>query len=305
MDNETGNNSQETAPQESIEDRIMATLDFEDDEAAPAVEAEIETTDEPDEDTEEVANSEAEPEEIDEDDAPDEEITQPTDNTKFKVKVDGQELDVERDELVNGYQRQSDYTKGKQALAEERKALYEEYHSQINQLGIELKNKEEPNWDDLRNEDEVLFLNAREQWRSDQERAVQVKEIQNQNLKKYADEQFDLIVERIPEWANEEVAKNEAKAVSDYGQTLGFSTQEIDKLYDHRSVDMMRKAMKYDELMSGKEKAQNAVKDVPKVVKPGATKPTTKARNSNADLQKRARKTGNVDDFAALIESGL
>lgn len=42
----------------------------------------------------------------------------PADDTpRFKVKLDGQELEVTQDELVAGYQRQSDYTRKTQAVA--------------------------------------------------------------------------------------------------------------------------------------------------------------------------------------------
>ena len=42
-----------------------------------------------------------------------------------KVKVDGEELDVPLSEALSGYQRHADYTRGKQALAEERKQAEE------------------------------------------------------------------------------------------------------------------------------------------------------------------------------------
>ena len=40
---------------------------------------------------------------------------------KYTIKVDGEELEVGIDELKNGYQRQADYTRKSQALAEQRK----------------------------------------------------------------------------------------------------------------------------------------------------------------------------------------
>lgn len=39
---------------------------------------------------------------------------------KYKVKVDGQEVEVTQEELLRGYMRQSDYTRKTQALANER-----------------------------------------------------------------------------------------------------------------------------------------------------------------------------------------
>jgi hypothetical protein len=58
-----------------------------------------------------------------------------TEPTRFTVKVRGQEQEVELDELLNGYQRQADYTRGTQELAAERQrleaaqALWEDLHA--------------------------------------------------------------------------------------------------------------------------------------------------------------------------------
>ena len=54
---------------------------------------------------------------------PHQEPAESTDEPLFTVKVRGEEQQVTLDELLNGYQRQSDYTKSKQELAAERKQL--------------------------------------------------------------------------------------------------------------------------------------------------------------------------------------
>lgn len=48
---------------------------------------------------------------------------------KFKVKVDGEEIEVTQDELLRGYMRQRDYTQKTQQLAEQRKQ-FEQYKPQ-------------------------------------------------------------------------------------------------------------------------------------------------------------------------------
>jgi len=42
---------------------------------------------------------------------------------RYKVKAAGEEIEVDEDELIKGYQQGVDYTKKSQALAEQRKAL--------------------------------------------------------------------------------------------------------------------------------------------------------------------------------------
>ena len=60
-------------------------------------------------------------EEVEEVEVSEEEEIQET-SPSYTVKVDGEEFEVDLDELRNGYQRQSDYTKKSQSVAEMRKA---------------------------------------------------------------------------------------------------------------------------------------------------------------------------------------
>ena len=52
----------------------------------------------------------------------DEEVAEIETAPSYTVKVDGEEVEVNLDELRNGYQRQADYTRKSQSLAEQRKA---------------------------------------------------------------------------------------------------------------------------------------------------------------------------------------
>lgn len=91
----------------------------EDNENASDVEVEDEV-DSPDTETEDevVESDEDEDEETDEVSDAEE-----SDDEKYVVKVDGEEIEVTLDELAKGYQRQADYTRKTQALAAEREEL--------------------------------------------------------------------------------------------------------------------------------------------------------------------------------------
>ena len=52
---------------------------------------------------------------------------------KYKVKVDGEEIEVTQEELLRGYMRQKDYTQKTQALAEQRRQ-FEQYRPQPQQF---------------------------------------------------------------------------------------------------------------------------------------------------------------------------
>lgn len=60
------------------------------------------------------------------------EITEPEDDV-FKVKVNGEEVEVTKEELLKGYMRQADYTKKTQSLANERRSLEQSRPSQTRQ----------------------------------------------------------------------------------------------------------------------------------------------------------------------------
>ena len=62
-----------------------------------------------------------------------EEENQEPEEQKYKVKVDGQEIEVTQEELLRGYMRQSDYTRKTQQLASDRQRyeqLYEQNYMQ-------------------------------------------------------------------------------------------------------------------------------------------------------------------------------
>ena len=91
----------------------------------PVDETEVEETQEAEEVEEEAPESEEEgqaEEETEEEVAEEEEYeVVAEEDLKYTIKVDGEELEVGIDELKNGYQRQADYTRKSQALAEQRK----------------------------------------------------------------------------------------------------------------------------------------------------------------------------------------
>lgn len=79
-------------------------------------------------------DSEPEPAQEQEEEQPDETDNEESQETnveepKYKVKVDGEEIEVTQEELLRGYMRQKDYTQKTQALAEQRRQ-FEQYRPQ-------------------------------------------------------------------------------------------------------------------------------------------------------------------------------
>ncbi len=272
-----------------------------------------EPQDEAEETSEEVESEEEEVEE----EAPKDE--------KFVVKVDGKEIEVPKDELIRGYQREADYTRKTQKLAEERKLVEsefqqvrgerEQYAQILGQLQQKLQEFEppEPDWNRLEVEDPTEYAR---QWTSHQRRqqqkyAVQAEqerlnqmrqaELQKQMQQTMAQEVASL-KEKIPEWSSPEKAKEEGKALLEYGQKLGFSEQELSTITDSRALLALHKAWKYDQMMSKRPEFQAKIKKAPKMVTPGSAGSVGSKSGELNNAKKRLAQTGSVRDAASLFE---
>lgn len=244
---------------------------------------------------------------------------------KFIVKVDGKEIEVPKEELIRGYQREADYTRKTQKLAEERKLVESEfqqvraereYTSQLlGQLQQKLQEYEppEPDWNRLEVEDPTEYAR---QWTSHQRRQQQKYAIQAEELRiaqlQNADAQKHIqatlaaetarLKEKIPEWNSPEKAKAEGKALLEYGQILGFSEQELNTITDSRALLALHKAWKYDQMMSKRPEFQAKIKKAPRMVTPGSAGNVSSKSSDLNNAKKRLAQTGSVRDAASLFE---
>jgi len=259
--------------------------------------------------------------EADEEDELEEEEQQ---EARYKILVNGQEEEVSLDEMLKGYQRQSDYTRKTQALAEERKQnqqLVNEYSqrlAQVSQLAEQLQaNPEIPepniNWDKLYHEDPVEWTvqrqlyNDRQQLRAQRHQQLEVvkqeqQKLQQQQFASHLEEQRQRLLQLVPEWQDAEVAKSEKSAIREFAkQQYGMTENDVNQAFDARLVSMLRDAYLF---RTGQAKAQEAVR--PKAEKATRTQGRSfKPENENTRLRKantQLRKTGTVEDAEAVFE---
>lgn len=269
----------------------------------------------------EPAEEEEEAYEADEEDELEEEEQQ---EARYKILVNGQEEEVSLDEMLKGYQRQSDYTRKTQALAEERKQnqqLVNEYSqrlAQVSQLAEQLQaNPEIPepniNWDKLYHEDPVEWTvqrqlyNDRQQLRAQRHQQLEVvkqeqQKLQQQQFASHLEEQRQRLLQLVPEWQDAEVAKSEKSAIREFAkQQYGMTENDVNQAFDARLVSMLRDAYLF---RTGQAKAQEAVR--PKAEKATRTQGRSfKPENENTRLRKantQLRKTGSVEDAEAVFE---
>jgi vacuolar-type H+-ATPase subunit I/STV1 len=279
----------------------------------------------PEESTEELeATSEAEDQsEYVDDQEPVEEV-----KPRYKAKVGGEEVEVELDELINGYQRSKDYTQKSQALAEQRKAIEAErqhleqvkqerqaYAQKLQALDsfLSQQNRGE-DLEVLKETDPIGYAvkvaeqSQREKQlavvRAEQQRiAYQQQAEQQQSLQNHLKFESEKLASVIPELAT---PKGDAirKEIREYAKSVGWSDQELSSVYDHRAVLTLYKAMKFEQLQKGKPETLKKVQQAPKMLKPGTSTPNTKSSQDKQVMQK-LRQTGKVRDAAAAFERFL
>jgi hypothetical protein len=251
---------------------------------------------------------------------------QNTEPPKFTVKVDGKEMEVPLDELLNGYQRTADYTRKTQALAEQRKAAETElnavreerqtYAQLLTALQQQLQQQQENpiDMERLYQEDPIEWVRQTELQRQRSEKlAASQAELQRLNqlqqaevqraMKAKLEQESQLLVEAIPEWKNADTAKAEKAALIEFGLKEGFQQDDLKGVTDHRVVKLLRKAMMYDQIMAKRATVKPQPTPVAtKVVAPGNPKAAKPQSSEVIRAKQRLAKTGNVKDAARLFE---
>ena len=290
-----------------------------------------ETQDEPLE--EEVLEEESEEEETGEEESEEDESEEEPE--VYAVKVDGEELEVSLEELVQGYSRHSDYTRKTQELASQRDQMaqmQQQWASEISQAQAErqqymeaigqfvqqsmagLEQYSNVDWESLREEDPIAFVTKKEEFRDAQERVRQAQaqqgveaEKQKQEFAKIKQmalqEEHKKLVAAVPEWNEPEKRGELAKELSSYALSQGFKQEELQELIDHRSLIVLMKAQKYDALQNSDVKAKK-IKNKPKVIRAGkgTNKKADTAKSKRIASMKRLKETGHVNDSVSLFE---
>jgi len=244
---------------------------------------------------------------------------------RYKVKASGEEVEVELDELIKGYQQGADYTKKSQALAEQRKAIeaersHLEYVKQERQAyaqklqaldsfltqqhqGVDLEVLKET--DPIGYAVAVAEQSQREKQlavvRNEQQRIAQQQQSEQQaSLQNHLRQESEKLVSLIPELATPQ-GDAVRKQIRDYAKSVGWSDQELSSVYDSRAVMTLYKAMKYEQLQKSKPELNKKLQSAPKMMRSGTSVPQAKSSQDKQAMQ-RLRETGKVADAAKAFE---
>ena len=241
----------------------------------------------------------------------------------YTVTIDGTDYEVTQDELIQGYQRNADYTRKTQELAAEKQQSSDFVErskkdvetklarlDQLNQAAQSQLQQEyaQIDFEKLYEEDPAEAARLEHKMRKKNEQLQQVQkqtqELQTQEFSKYLEEQQKKLSVKVPEMNHPEKGSEFKKQMKNYLSSVGFNNQEIDSVYDHRYVLLVRDAMNYRNLQKAKPEIKKKVVNAPKVVRGGVSKSKgqQQAEVRRSQLSK-LRKTGKVADAAKLFRS--
>lgn len=250
----------------------------------------------------------------------------------YKVVVDGQEQEVNLEELTKGYSRQSDYTRKTEKLSQDRKSVEElkneytrqneeakikrdQYEKQLQVLSEQLRSSEQKvDLDRLYEDDPAEYVRVKAEQdrrkelleKSNQERErilAEKQEEQGKQYNSYLEQQRQLLAQKLPIYADKEKGADFVKNLTNYAKEIGYTDQEINMLVDHRSVIMLANAYRYDKLKKANLKNKKVTK-VSKVVSSSSAKVQDENEVSKRMKSKKAtlKRTGKVNDAVSVLQ---
>lgn len=311
---------QEVLEQETLEEETQEVTAEEDD-----TEVELEAEEETEIETEE-DDGDAEVGDSEEEDDQAEVQEETSEDDLYAVKVDGEEYEVNLEELKKGYQLEKNYTKRVQKLQEESKELdtlktnltaERQQYLQLMELAAAQQMAEVNKSKELlasidKEADPVEYVrqqlrvqdvedNLRQNIQNFQAAQQKAEAQRQQEQQKIVAMEQEKLSQLVPEWLSPDFQKS----VIDYAKEQGYDDSTLNTISTARDIAMLNKARLYDELVSKKatvkKKRQPVIKKKVKASAP-ATAQTRKARAVKEQRQKLKR-SGKVEDAAAALLS--
>ena len=210
----------------------------------------------------------------------------------INLKVNGKTEQVDLKEAIAGTQFHKANDEKARVLAEERKSFesertqvaqgYAQQLQQIRGLGEMLQNKltqefQGIDWDRLRVTDPAEWTAKQREFEVRNQELQQAGQMLGQHMKIEQDresqqeQQFrqqtlqserELMLENNPSWRDEERMSGDLHKIIEYARSTGFEDEELQDVIYSRHVEVLKKAMLYDQ---GKTVASKKVKKTPKV----------------------------------------
>ncbi|MBB2905826.1 hypothetical protein FHR76_002208 [Rhizobium sp. RAS22] len=263
-------------------------------------------------------------EEMSEDENTDEETAKDELSDETTIEVNGNNVSLK--ELKQGYLRQSDYTKKTQELSAEKEkykagqidahAIRAELGAKLDNYGrllaIEFQGLTEPNWSELAESDPADYVKQKESWNRknalikahydmmNEKRREDAEFIKNQ----LADAQvkaFEEMGNRYPEFKDSKTSNHLLGSIENYLVARNFSDTEIEGIANPEVIDIVYKAMRFDQMQANASKAVKYVEQKPRMTMPQTGTKPSKAETDLDAGSKRLKQSGRVEDAADLF----
>jgi len=231
-----------------------------------------------------------------------------------RVKVDGEEIEVEYEELKKGYSRESHYQKKARDLAADREALNaktSELDAKIQDAQLiidsELANLDSEDMQELRESDPDAYLRKSEQIQAKVKKFNDLKnsrqaELDEKNANLLAKEQ-EAMFDAFPSWKDDSKLMNdEYEELTGLLHDVGFSKEETNAITDHRMLVIANKLKTLDAIEKANLEAKKQ-ETKPTAVKPAAsTDRPEQTTTAKKQANEKFRKTGSFKDAAKLFQ---
>jgi hypothetical protein len=277
---------------------------------------------EPQSEEQELAVSESESEEVQEEAQEEEQ--------RFVVKAAGEEREVTLQELIEGYQKGTDYHKKTNALAEQRKAVEAEkaaveqakqardaYAERLKVMDQFLSQQMQgEDIESLKETDPIAYAvkvaemtrqeKQLQQLRAEQQRIAREQQAEQEvQMERRIAEEAQKVASAIPDYADPKKGEKVRSDLRAFAKSIGYSDAELASATDSRAVVTLWMAAQYQKLQQSKPGVTKKVTEAPKLLKPGtATGKTIQSEAAKQDFA-RLKKTGSRQDAARVFERFL
>ena len=277
---------------------------------------------EPQSEEQDLAVSESESEEVQEEAQEEEQ--------RFVVKAAGEEREVTLQELIEGYQKGTDYHKKTNALAEQRKAVEAEkaaveqakqardaYAQRLQVMDQFLSQQMQgEDIESLKETDPIAYAvkvaemtrqeKQLQQLRAEQQRIAREQQAEQEvHMERRIAEEAQKVASAIPDYADPKKGEKVRSDLRAFAKSIGYSDAELASATDSRAVVTLWMAAQYQKLQQSKPGVTKKVTEAPKLLKPGtATGKTIQSEAAKQDFA-RLRKTGSRQDAARVFERFL
>ena len=247
---------------------------------------------------------------------------------RFVVKAAGEEREVTLQELIEGYQKGTDYHKKTNQLAEQRKAVEAERsaieqakqardaYSQRLQAMDNFLNQQMRGEDieSLKDVDPIAYAvkvaertqqeKQIQQIRAEQQRIAREQHAEREaQMERHLVEEAKRVAEAIPDYGHPEKGEKVRSELRSFAKSIGYSENELANATDSRAVLTLWMASQYQKLQ--KSGVNKKVVEAPKSLKSGnSTGKTIATEQAKADFA-RLKKTGSRQDAAKVFERFL